>query len=339
MALPPLRAIKAGQAQLSSTHLQGRDGSKAAAMAAEFFPKPQPLHHIGARSVHRLADVDRRGLTLLNTEVTRTTRDTVSLRRVTSTTYDPNAGALEGPVQLSAGQMTPRAETMLLPPLELSHADYLQRASGSENRLSEEDWERAVEQLQNGYGVTDIAQKLNVDTGQVTTVHIQLMETHLESIAAAPPSRSASPSLSDQSASPSVLDQAAQPKQAIPLSRRDSLETLVAETVNGAQRRHIGKTSEKAINGFNQGLAALNAKPGKEPINASSAQAHYREVAGERRPTPEEVRCQRAELAKEQGAGETAADYVRHRKQVRAAEAEQDRSSDRSSDRSRSQSR
>jgi hypothetical protein len=85
-----------------------------------------------------------------------------------------------------------------LPPLaELSHAKYLQRAGGSEDRLSEEHWERAVEQLQNGYGVTDIAHMLNVDAGQVTTVHIQLIETHLESIAAAPPARSASPSVSD----------------------------------------------------------------------------------------------------------------------------------------------
>ena len=198
MARPPLRTIEAGQAQLSSTHLQGPEENNAAALVAEFFPEQQALRHIGATADHRLVEIEPgQPLRLVNTEVTRITPDTVSLVRATSTTYDPGAGTVEGPAQLSAEQMTPRARSFLLPPLELSHADYLRRAGGSEDCLSEEHWERAIEQLQNGHGAQDIAQILNVDARQVTIVHMQLIETHLESIAAAPPARSASPSIDD----------------------------------------------------------------------------------------------------------------------------------------------
>src|SRR5688572_5924114 len=104
MALPPLRAIEAGEAQLSSTHIQGPDENMAAAVAAEFFPEQQALRHIRATSDHRLLEVEAGGVRLVNTEVTRTTPHTVSLSRATSTTYDPNAVTFEGPVQLSAGQ-------------------------------------------------------------------------------------------------------------------------------------------------------------------------------------------------------------------------------------------
>ena len=85
MALPPLRAIEAGQAQLSSTHLQGPEENNAAAVAAEFFPEQQPLRHIGATSDHRLVEVEPgQALGLVNTEVTRTTRACPGrLRRLT----------------------------------------------------------------------------------------------------------------------------------------------------------------------------------------------------------------------------------------------------------------
>jgi hypothetical protein len=89
MALPPLRAIEAGQAQLSSTHLQGPEDNNAAALA-ELFPDEQPLRHIGATSDHRLLNIEPgQALELVNTEVTRNTPDTVSLSRAISTTYDP----------------------------------------------------------------------------------------------------------------------------------------------------------------------------------------------------------------------------------------------------------
>lgn len=110
MAHLSLDEIEAGQAQLSSAPLQAPEDSIVAATVAEFLPKQQLLCHIGATSHHRL--------------------------------YAPGAMTSEGPAQLSAEQMTPRVRSFLLPPLaKLSHADYLRRAAGSEDHLSEESWD------------------------------------------------------------------------------------------------------------------------------------------------------------------------------------------------------
>ena len=325
MALPPLRAIEANEAQLSSTHLQGPDENNEAAMVAEFFPEQQPLRHIGDISDHRLLAVEPgQPLGLVNTQVTRITPDSVSLSRAASTTVDPDAVAFEGPVQLSAGQMTPRARAFLLPPLkELSHADYLLRAGGTEARLSEEHWERAVEQLQRGYGASDVARALNVDAGQVTIVHSQLIDIHLESIAAepserSPSARSGSPGISDVSMTPpdetspcgtpvpaaELAEVKRLQKQGLGTRNRDGTPTAFGEAIGklGTSARdptsalnHVGRVLGKEMILSGQSLKQIRTALG---ISGSAISALKREVlAALGAPAPRGTPVSAAELA------------------------------------------
>ncbi|MBY5775432.1 hypothetical protein HFN63_36525 [Rhizobium leguminosarum] len=71
-------------------------------------------------------------------------------------------------------------------PEELSHAEYVRRAGGAEGCLSVEHWKLAVERLQIGYSVKDVAGHLDVEEPQITEVHFQLMEMDLENAAAEP---------------------------------------------------------------------------------------------------------------------------------------------------------
>ena len=104
----------------------------------------------------------------------------------------PPLGAVRRAIKASEGR-----DYVQSPLVELSHADYLQRAGGTAAPLSEEHWERAIEQLQSGYGVTDVAHVLDVNAGQVALVDIQLKDVDPESIAAAPSTRTTSPSVDD----------------------------------------------------------------------------------------------------------------------------------------------
>lgn len=163
MRLPQLSAIKAGEAKLSSEHLQ-------APLVTASFLRHQTPSSINARSEHRLVQVEP-GLRLevVNTEVTRETPDTVSLLRATSTT-----DVVEGPTELSAEQMTPRASALLLPPLaELGQDDYLQGVGGPVECLSDEHSPRAIEPAHNRYGVRSFAPTPNDDTYQVTRDNIE----------------------------------------------------------------------------------------------------------------------------------------------------------------------
>lgn len=98
----------------------------------------------------------------------------------------------------------------------------------------------------------------------------------------------------------------------IPLSRQNSVDGLVAETTQRAQASKMSKTSKWALNRFDKGLATLNAKPGRTPIDADTAKEHYRDVANQKQALPAGMADQQRHIlgkrAEELGVGSTPAD-------------------------------
>lgn len=181
MPLPSLKDIAAGRDRLSSTHLQGPEENDRAQLLAELFSEQLPLARMNAISEHGLAQLDADGRPqLVSTDLKRTGADTVTVSRATSSTLSNMT--FEGPVTLGAGQLTPRAAAMFLPRLlpAPSYADYSRQAGGEGLALSQEHWERAAEQLSNGYAPGEVAHALGVDQGHVDLVRGQLAESGLE---------------------------------------------------------------------------------------------------------------------------------------------------------------
>jgi hypothetical protein len=207
--IPQLRDI-APERPFSSTHLQDDLLNNVDDYIEKRFPGVNKLARTGGEASYSLPTGEPGQPQVITTQVERTGRDTVKISRASTSAYFARGNTkfqnerLENPVVLSKEQMTPRAAARLLPPLQdLSHDDYLQRAGKTEHPLSNKNWERAVEQVQNNYPVSDIASNLKAGRDQVEIVQTQVKEIDPASIAVASPPRSATPE-SDISPSRSV---------------------------------------------------------------------------------------------------------------------------------------
>lgn len=240
--IPQLRDI-ASERPFSSAHLQEDLQNKVDDYIAKRFPGVHKLARTGGEASYSLPTGEPGQPQMITTQVKRTGRDTVKISRASTSAYFDlargNTGfqneTLENPVVLSKEQMTPRAAARLLPPLQdLSHDDYLRRAGKTEHPLSNENWERAVEQVQNNYPIPDIASHLKAGRDQVEIVHTQVKEIDPASIAVASPPRSVTPK-SDISPSRSVS----------PESKTKSIPTI-PEGANQQKTLGIGKAATRA---------------------------------------------------------------------------------------------
>lgn len=106
--------------------------------------------------------------------------------------------------------------------------------------------------------------------------------------------RQASPSRasSDQEslpASPRAAASGTSQDAPIPPDRRNSVDELVTQTIQTAQRRKNSKTAGKIMRAFTNGLDALNAKPGRSAIPVGAAVELYRSQAGKRVACPKDA--------------------------------------------------
>ena len=104
--------------------------------------------------------------------------------------------------------------------------------------------------------------------------------------------------------------------QGIPLVRKRALEQLVDETIIYAQQNKIGKNSAAVNKRFEKGVAAMNAQPGKTPIDRQAAAAFYANASVGTKRLPkalvEKLSEDRKKLAKiRYGPDATATDYDR----------------------------
>ncbi|MGF6518020.1 hypothetical protein ABH912_005486 [Pseudomonas sp. BT76 TE3572] len=107
--------------------------------------------------------------------------------------------------------------------------------------------------------------------------------------------------------------------QGIPLERKQSLEQLVNNTILHAQKSKVGKNSPAVNQRFKEGVAAINAQPGKTPIDQQAAAAFYANASAGVTPFPkvlsEKFSASKDKLAKTKlGPDATAADYARANK-------------------------
>ncbi|WP_296556422.1 hypothetical protein [Pigmentiphaga sp.] len=61
----------------------------------------------------------------------------------------------------------------------------------------------------------------------------------------------------------------------IPRSRRNSVDELITQTIQAAQRKKIGKTTPRSLDTFRRGAEALNAKAGRSAIPVEAALERY----------------------------------------------------------------
>ena len=107
--------------------------------------------------------------------------------------------------------------------------------------------------------------------------------------------------------------------QGIPLERKQSLEQLVNNTILHAQKGKVGKNSPAVNQRFKEGVAAINAQPGKTPIDQQAAAAFYANASAGVTPYPkvlsEKFSASKDKLAKTRlGPNATVADYERANK-------------------------
>ncbi|MGL4940579.1 MAG: hypothetical protein ACRC44_04360, partial [Bifidobacterium asteroides] len=106
----------------------------------------------------------------------------------------------------------------------------------------------------------------------------------------------------------------------IPESRRGSVADLAENIQAAAQKAKTKKTHKRNLARFQTGLAELNQKPGRTPIDAAAAEEYYRKSSERPMSLPQEIQNNRAAKAKALGVGHTAADYERHIRGERAKE-------------------
>ncbi|RZS76824.1 hypothetical protein EV217_5055 [Phyllobacterium myrsinacearum] len=180
LGIPPLSDITPDR-PLSSTHLQDALQNRVDDDLEKRFPGNQRLSHIGGKEFYSQPTGQPGQPELMTTHVERIEGDAVKISRVSAS--GTSDFRMEDPVIVSREQLTPRAANRLLPPLDLSHDDYLGRAGKTAHALSDEHWERALQQVQNNYPILDIAKDLDVDPAQVSIVHMQVKEIDPASIA------------------------------------------------------------------------------------------------------------------------------------------------------------
>ena len=113
------------------------------------------------------------------------------------------------------------------------------------------------------------------------------------------------------------------PTPGIPLERQRSLEQLVENTLSNTRHIKRGKNSPIVMRRFNTGIAAVNARPGKPPIEPQAAEAFYAKAAADRTRLPPAVRAKfqayKEKLAKKRFAPTaTNTDYDRALREKRA---------------------
>ncbi|MGL4940466.1 MAG: hypothetical protein ACRC44_03770 [Bifidobacterium asteroides] len=104
----------------------------------------------------------------------------------------------------------------------------------------------------------------------------------------------------------------------IPESRRGSVADLAENIQAAAQKAQTKKTHKRNLARFQTGLAELNQKPDRTPIDATAAEEYYRKSSERPMPASQEISNKRATRAKKLGVGNTYADYIRHNKEERA---------------------
>ena len=89
--------------------------------------------------------------------------------------------------------------------------------------------------------------------------------------------------------SPRSIASSARPDSRIPPSRQNSVDDLIALTIQTAQRKRFGKTTGWALNNLTKGIDELNAKAERSAIPVEATAELYRKRAGKRSEYPKEL--------------------------------------------------